>query len=161
MNGCKKNKNGAKKRLLIYNTILKYPGLHFRELSRKLNIPKSTLEYHLRLLIKQNLIISESEKKYTRYYGLNNVGEVDKKLLKILRQDMPFKIIQFLYLNPKSSQTKICEYIEKDPSTISFHLDKLKNIDLVEINPNGKKIECKIKNEENLKKFLLKYKGFF
>ena len=43
-------------RKLIYNYILEHPGLHFRELSRELKIPKSTLEYHLSYLKKLELI---------------------------------------------------------------------------------------------------------
>ena len=41
-----------KTRKLIYNYISNHPGLYFRELSRELKIPKSTLDYHLTFLKK-------------------------------------------------------------------------------------------------------------
>ena len=38
------------KRRKIYNYILTNPGLHFNEIVRGLQIPKTTLEYHLNYL---------------------------------------------------------------------------------------------------------------
>lgn len=37
----------------IYNLILNYPGLHEREIARKLNLSLSTLDYHLHYLEKR------------------------------------------------------------------------------------------------------------
>lgn len=50
-----------KTRRNIYNFILKHPGLHFRELCRKLSLPNSTLSYHTRYLEKRGFIIARPE----------------------------------------------------------------------------------------------------
>ena len=73
-----------KRRIEIYNFILKYPGLHLSELSRKLNIPKSTMFYHLNMLKKHSFIVSKSNNRYTRYYAANNLSEIEKKFLNFL-----------------------------------------------------------------------------
>ena len=44
----------------IYQFILKYPGFHFSEISRKLKIPKTTLNYHLSYLEKYGFIVVKS-----------------------------------------------------------------------------------------------------
>ena len=62
----------------IYNFILKNPGLHLREISRRSNIPKTTLIYHLNFLEKQGLIKTEANSRFTRYYTTNKVGKKDK-----------------------------------------------------------------------------------
>jgi len=67
------------KRRIIYNYILKNPGLHFRNISRKLKIPKSTIEYHLVYLKKQGLIVENQELGYLRYYASEKIGQKDKK----------------------------------------------------------------------------------
>lgn len=54
----------------IYNFILKYRGLRLREVSRKLKIPMSTLNYHLRYLEKYGLIVINSEEIYERFYEI-------------------------------------------------------------------------------------------
>jgi DNA-binding transcriptional ArsR family regulator len=82
-----------KTRKLIFNYILKHPGLHFRELSRELKIAKSTLDYHLTFLKKLELIKVKSNGRYNRYYALNKVDRRDKELLNVLRQDIPLKLI--------------------------------------------------------------------
>ena len=85
-----------KTRRQIYNYLLTYPGLHLRELCRKLNMPKSTLDYHLTYLEKKGLIISKPEKYYTRYYVKEQVSTGDKELIKLFRQEIPRIIILLL-----------------------------------------------------------------
>ena len=65
----------------IYILILKNPGLHQREISRRLDIPFSTTQYHLRFLKKRNLIIEKSENRYSRFYIANKTNPMERKLL--------------------------------------------------------------------------------
>jgi len=145
----------------IHNYILKNPGLCLNELSRRLNISKSTLNYHLNYLKKLKVITGKSNGRYVRFYISSKVGNGDKNILNILRQDIPFKIIAYLLLNPNSSQVEISKFLKKHPTTIAFHLDKLLNVDVVEVKPNGKEINYKIKNEEGIFGLLDKYKDSF
>ena len=50
----------------IYDFIQKFPGLHVREISRRLEIPFSTLQYHLRFLEKRELVKAKDDGKYIR-----------------------------------------------------------------------------------------------
>lgn len=150
-------KTGAEIRKNIYEFILKHPGLHLSELSRKMNIPKSTINYHLKYLKKREYIIRKDADKYTRYYVANNVSEYEKKILHVLRQEIPSEIIVYLLLKPNSSQVKISKKLNKHPTTISFHLDKLINTEIVESIPNGNEINYKIKNPQHICGLLNKY----
>jgi DNA-binding MarR family transcriptional regulator len=122
----KKNKIlDCKIRQDIYRYILKNPGLHFRELERKLNIPKSTLDYHINFLRKNNFISIKNDGNLKRFYIFGKVGTKDKKLLGLLRQDVPFKIIINLLVPGHCSETELSNDIKRAYSTISFHIDKL------------------------------------
>jgi len=145
----------------IHNYILKNPGLCLNEISRKLNISKSTLNYHLNYLKKLGVIIGKTNGRYIRFYVASKVGNGDKKLINILRQDIPFKIVAYLLLNPNSSQIEISKFLKKHPTTIAFHIDKLANIDVIEERPRGNEINYKIKNEEDIFGLLEKYKDSF
>jgi len=145
----------------IHNYILKNPGLCLNEISRKLKISKSTLNYHLNYLKKLGVIIAKSTNRYVRFYIVNKVGNGDKKIINIIRQDIPFKIIAYLLLNPNSSQIEISKFLKKHPTTIAFHLEKLANIDVVTGKPRGNEINYKIKNEEEIFGLLDKYKDSF
>ena len=85
-----------KARKIIYNYILEHPGLHFRELSRELKIPKTTLNYHLLYLNKLELIKAKSNGRYNRYYAMKQVGKRDKELINLFRQEIPLKIVLLL-----------------------------------------------------------------
>lgn len=116
----------------IYNFILKYPGLHIREISRRMGIPFSTLKYHLNYLVKRNLITEKSEGRYSRFYVSNKIGRKYKEIINFLRKDTPRNIILILSAYVGCSQTEISENLEKHPSTIAFHLKKLENMNIIE-----------------------------
>jgi len=82
----------------IFNLILNYPGLYLREISRRKNISLGTLRYHINKLKKHNLIISILSDGYSRYYVSKEVGNKEKELFHIIRQDMPQRIIQLLHI---------------------------------------------------------------
>jgi len=141
----------------IYNCILEHPGLHLGGLSRKMDIPKSTMNYHLNLLKKRGLLVKKPEEGYTRYYIANKIGKTDKKILHLLRQTVPKEIIIFLLLHRDSSQIKISKNLKKHPTTTSFHLNKLMNIDIIETIPNGNETIYRIKNPQHISDLLIKY----
>lgn len=145
----------------IYNYILKHPGLNLSGLSKKMNIPKSTMNYHLNYLKKREFVVAKSENKYVRYYVAKELGVIDKKIISLLRQDIPFKIVMHLRLYPNSSQIKISKHLKRRTSTIAFHLNKLTDIDLVECIPNGNEINYRIKNEEDVFSLFVKYRESF
>lgn len=80
----------------IYNYILKNPGIHLQEVSRKTNISYSTLRHHLDYLKKQGLITTKSNRRYTRYYVTQKVGKKDKEIISLVREEIPRKIILLL-----------------------------------------------------------------
>jgi len=111
----------------IYNFIKSNPGFHFREISRSLNMPSSTLKYHLNYLERKGFLSKQSEKGYLRYYASEKVSSNDKKLLNLLREPVPRNIILYLLLYLQSSQSDILNFAKKwknHPSKIGFHLNK-------------------------------------
>ena len=133
-----------KTRKKIYNFILNYPGLHKRELCRKLNIPYTNLEYHLNYLIRRSVIIESFDDRFVRYYVANNVSEMDKKILHLLRQELPRKIILNLIYRLDPSLTDIARDLNKDPRTIAFHLNKFKKAGILQQIPDGNKIKYRL-----------------
>ena len=105
------------------------------------------------------MIISELNGRYKRYYAANKVGENDKKILNFLRQEVPFEIVMFLFLKPNSSRIKISKNLKKHTTTISFHIEKLMDLGIIEgISVNGNGMEYKIKNQETLSDIIIKYR---
>jgi len=116
----------------IYNFILNNPGLHIREISRRSDISFSTLRHHLNHLEKNDILINKKEGNYNRYYARDKMGKNDKKIMDFLRQDTPRAIILLLFAYVECSLTEISENLEKHPSTISYHLNNMQNMGIVE-----------------------------
>ncbi len=144
-------------RRVIYKFILQHPGLHLNELSRKLCIPVSTINYHLNCLKKIEALITKSEGRYVRYYVTKKIGSRDTTIINLLRKDVPLRIVVFLLLYPDSSQIKISRYLGRHSTTIAFHLEKLIGKDIVEHSPNGTEINYRVKSQEDIFQILLRY----
>jgi DNA-binding transcriptional ArsR family regulator len=115
----------------IYEAISKYPGIHLSELSRKLNIPKTTLKHHLKYLDKASLIDIKKQNSYMRFFIRYKAGKKEREILNLLRQETPRHIIFYMLNNSVSSQIELSKELDKNPAAIYFHLKKLKEIGLI------------------------------
>lgn len=145
----------------IYEQVEKVPGIHFRELSRRLKIPTGVIEYHLRYLETHELIVSRREGRYKRYFIIGKLGSQDKDLLALLRQQMPRRILMHLLLHPKTSHKKLRKEFKISASTLSFHLSKLLDADLIYQLKVGRKFQYVVKSEEIVAKALIRFKEGF
>jgi len=119
----------------IYKLILKNPGLHFSEISRKLDIPKSTLAFHLNNLEKYGLITSIYEEANSRFFAKYCFGNLEKKLIHILRKETPRNIILYIGWTTCASQAELGRELEKSHKTIGKHLKKLLELGVIEPAP--------------------------
>ena len=83
----KKNGLTLKTRRNIYNFILKNPGVHYREICKLLKIRKTNVTYHLKYLIKKELVTENNKDGYTRYYVVKLEGEKEQIIAKILAEN--------------------------------------------------------------------------
>ena len=148
-------------RTTINEYIIKNPGLHMSALSRKLNIPKSTMNYHLRCLIDDGYITQKKYGKYLRYYVKNTVGEHEKKLINLIRQHIPLRILLLLFLEPNVTQKQLGKYLDRHPTTISFHMEKLIEIGLIEGVSCGNHIKYQLINPSEISCLVMKYGELF
>jgi DNA-binding MarR family transcriptional regulator len=121
-----------KRRREIYEYVNHNSGLHMRDISRKLNIPFTSLKYHLNYLEKKGFIISRDDGKYKRYFISLEVGEKEKMILNCLRRRTTLHIILWFFIAMQCSQKDISRYLEKHPATISFHLRKMIQANIID-----------------------------
>jgi predicted transcriptional regulator len=85
----------------IYDQIKKSPGIHFRELQRRLELVVGSLQYHLHYLEKRNLIKASSDGDYVRYFARDrSLTETERKILSLLRRSSCRHILIQLLNNP-------------------------------------------------------------
>jgi DNA-binding transcriptional ArsR family regulator len=112
-----------------------YPGLHLRELIRKLNMSEGTIRYHLKYLKKRELITEDFETGYSRFFINNTIGRIDKKLISILRKKTCRYIILFLMFGQAASRKKLSKELGEKPKIVEYYLKKLKKAGIIKQAP--------------------------
>lgn len=144
----------------INDLIHKNPGLHLSKIAELLKMRTSHVEYHLIYLEKHDLITSEKEKGYKRFYIRGQIGLKDKQYLFILRQEKVLEIVLFLIKNGSSQHKEILEHINVSASTLSYHLNKMVKKDILIVDKYGDNKGYSIKNQEDIVKLLIQYKPY-
>ena len=143
----------------VYNIISENPGLHLSKIAELLDMSKPLAEYHLLRLEKEKKIKIIKETGYKRYYiSTEEIETKDKKILGLLRKDIPLKIVLFLANHKNARHKEILEYLDIAPSTLTYHLNKLIENNIIVVHRYGEEKGYSLKNEKELMAFVLKYR---
>jgi predicted transcriptional regulator len=111
-------------------SIDKNPGIRYRELLRLFNLSNGVLSYHINRLEKMDLVIVERRARMTRFFPRNISSEI-MGVMGFLRNQTSYEIIRLLYDRGPVSQQEIINYTRKAASTISWHMKKLLNDNII------------------------------
>ncbi len=159
--GEKKKALELETRRKIFAYISKYPGSHMRKIKRKLDLAMGEIEYHLKYLEEHGLLASQMSGNKKRYYVADEVRYPDRKILGILRQKMPRKIILLVLENEPSSFGDIHDDLDISKSTLSFHLGKLTQTSILNVRRKGRQKLYSVKDPEHVVQILITYKSSF
>ena len=149
----------ARKR--IYDFVVSSPGTHLREIQRQIDLPLGTVEYHLKYLVEKEMLVEKADGNYKRYYPVGIYGSVDRQLLSLLRQEVPRRIVMKLLLNPGMNFKVLSEGFPVSASTLSYHLSKLVDGDVVRKVKKGRESLFFVNNQEEVAKILLTHRKSF
>ena len=145
----------------IYETVVLNPGLHFRELQRRVNMPTGVLSYHLDVLCKRGLIVEKREGRYVRYFPNTSMTVEERKLMSLLRNAVLREILIFLLTRERASHGEITQYLGLAPSTVSYHLNRLVKNDVLSKEILGRVTYYSIKRSDFIAFTLIKYRKSF
>ena len=147
-------------RRTIYKYVKENPGLHMRELQRRLDIPLSTLEYHLDYLEKNEILSQEDDRRYCRYFSEEHSKE-EKTLLSALRQKRLREIILLVLSEGNLCFKDIIKEVSIAESTLSHYLKLLTEREILVKEKLGTENCYRLKSEKNVVYSLLCYKTSF
>jgi predicted transcriptional regulator len=114
-----------------------YPGVHLREIRRRLGIPIGTLDYHLYRLGREGLVLVRFHGGYKCCYpavsehGTGPIPEPEKLLLALLRQPIPRALLLHLYLEGNSSPARLAQAVDTTGSNLSYFLKRLESTGVI------------------------------
>ncbi len=120
-----------------HELITAYPGLHLREVARRLGVDVRTAEYHLRQLEKHGLAKGVDEGGFRRYFPRTADGRMelvdarDRTLLGVLRRPIPLFVSLVLLTRDEATYGELAKEAGVSPSTLSYHLGRMEQDGLI------------------------------
>lgn len=112
------------RRKQIYKLIRRNPGLHLRELQRRLGIPLSSLEHHVDYMIRKDVLYRQRDGRYTRYFS-RQLTEDERQLISVLRHEKLREIVSIVLEEKKVKFQDLVDYLDLPSSTLSYYLKHL------------------------------------
>ena len=145
----------------LFELITDFPGLHFREILRRLDISSGNLNYQLNYLIKHEIVVAISDGNLKRFYIVGKIKGREKRILACLRNETLRGLVLYLILNPNSQFNEIANHFDLAPSKLAYHLNKLVAKDIIEKEKKGRTTIYRVVDEEAIANVLITYRPSF
>jgi len=124
---------------LVWRTILNEPGIHFNELLRRTGLAAGNLVWHLDILETYKIIGKNRVGKfiaYFPYYQKNPISNID---LQLSKSKLTLEILEMIENEPGLWNNLITKKLKVDHKTIHYHINKLKDLNLIRFQKDGRK----------------------
>ena len=129
-------------RIKIIKEIIKKPGIHQNELMRACDLQKGQLQWHLEVLLINQIIKKEIQGQYSIYFPNLKSFELPLEIKKgIIRDSSSYQILEIIKENPGINSSLIAKKTHLAKNTIKYHIDKLLDLNLIYYKRNGRRKE--------------------
>ncbi len=118
---------------IILSIINILPGIRYKELQRITKMPNGTLSYHLEGLERKGLIRIRRDNGSTRIFPLT-FDDYAIEIISIIKDSTRLKIIKYLLKHKSATYQELHNATGKSFSTLSWHLDKLIDNEIIKVN---------------------------
>lgn len=146
---------------MIFELISNHPGLHFREILRRLDISSGNLNYQLYYMERHGLLVTLQDGNLKRYYVVGKIKGKEKRILACLRNETARGLVLFLLLNPNSQFNEIVDNFDLSPSKLAYHLGKLVDKKIIQKERKGRATIYRALDEEAIANVLITYRPSF
>jgi predicted transcriptional regulator len=145
----------------LFCLVSECPGLHFRDIQRRREMATGTLSYHLDQLVKAGLLTTVRDGEFLRYYVQGKIVVEEKKVLELARRKTVRHILLFLLNNDMGNNDALSDSLHLSPSTVSWHIKKLIEANVLTSRVTGRKIFYSVNDPEIVRAVLVKHKVSF
>jgi DNA-binding MarR family transcriptional regulator len=126
----------------LYEHVQANPGTYLSAFEDEVEVDATfgTIRYHLKILEREGLVVSEKVNAKRRYYP---VGTSPNALQIALESDATRSVLEALAEDP-DSVTGLADRIDRHPSTVTHHLDRLEEDGLVERERDGRAVTARL-----------------
>ena len=129
-------------RIKIVEEIIKKPGIHQNELMRACDLQSGQLQWHLDVLLINQIIKKETKGQYSLYFpNLKSFEEPLESKKGIIRNSSSHNVLEIIKSNPGITSSSIAKKVGLAKNTIKYHVDKLLELKLIFTKRVGRKKE--------------------
>ncbi len=130
-------------RAKIHDAVADEPGLSLSGLSERTGIPRSTVRYHVRILNEEGLVETKTVRGKRRVSPTENENP---ELSASLSDDSTATLLDAIARNEPASVSALAETLDLTPGTVSYHLERLADDDIVERKRAGNAVVTSLPN---------------
>ena len=123
----------------IIDLILKEPGIHFNELLRKIEIAAGNLVWHLDILETYKVVGKKRIGNFIAYFPYYQKNPISNLDLKLSKSKLTLGILEMIEKEPGLWNSIITKHFKVDHKTIQYHINKLKDLNLIHFRSEGRK----------------------
>jgi DNA-binding transcriptional ArsR family regulator len=126
-------------RELVYERIRTEPGVSTHKLAAGVDFGWSTLAYHLRVLERNQLIVSVRDGRYKRFFDRQSGAYANgrKHLVAVLKNETTLALARAVLDQPGVTQKTLSERFQLSPSSVHWHIERLSEAQLLEKRRDG------------------------
>lgn len=124
-------------RTALYERICRSPGVNLSSLAEAEDMPLSTVRHHLRVLTWEGLVEDRKIRGKRRYFP---VGVEDTEATAALEDEAMGRVLESLIHRGSSNVSSLADDLDRDPSTITHHLQCLEEAGLVKRHRDGRSV---------------------
>lgn len=121
-------------RAVVFEAITETPGIYLSAMSEHTELSLSALRHHLRVLEREQLVMSAKIRGKRRFYP---AAAERVELAAALNDEATANVINALSHGP-TSVSELAEALDRDPSTVTHHLQRLNADGIVQRNRSGR-----------------------
>ncbi len=126
----------------IYGYIKAYPGAHYNQIMRELDIKNGTLSYHLYILEKTGTIKSRKEGFRYRAFYPTEIKFPEEERYRLT--ELQINIIKIIQENKGINQKNIAKKLNENHQTISYNIKVLSQAGIINTSRKGRKNYCSV-----------------
>lgn len=143
-------------RNVIVNIVNKLPGIRYKELQRVTKMPNGTLSYHIDMLSKEGIVRVRRDAGSTRLFPVT-LDDRTAEIISILKDEARLNIVKYILKHRSATYQELHKAVKRSFSTLTWHLEKLLNTDIITVkNTIGMK-EYHLKDPEYIKEIIDKH----
>ncbi len=123
----------------ILDLILEEPGIHFNELLRQTGLAAGNLVWHLDILETYKVIGKKRISKFIAYFPYYQKNPISNLDIELSKSKLTLEILEMIEKEPGLWNNLITKRLKVDHKTIQYHVDKLKELGLINFKKDGRK----------------------